>query len=206
LCDQLVDRLQESVRPRPIPVTRLTGDTETVLGAGLAELQPHPGTPHTVLVAGAVLDYSKPEWEEVTVMLTSSHLLLTHHFYQWQLGGRTSQQLAVKLAERIETIDSVDIYESWPGRCCLVLGGSRLGLRFATEAGVQELVAGFRQTWQHSRAGKQIEEVTSFHLAGREAVTMQSLLMDQSLSLAAFDLAQWIKITSQGKVKKKLVL
>ena len=107
LCDQLVDRLQESVRPRPIPVTRLTGDTETVLGAGLAELQPHPGTPHTVLVAGAVLDYSKPEWEEVTVMLTSSHLLLTHHFYQWQLGGRTSQQLAVKLAERIETIDSV---------------------------------------------------------------------------------------------------
>ena len=51
-----------------------------------------------------------------------------------------------------------------------------------------------------------MQEVTSFHLAGREAVTMQSLLMDQSLSLAAFDLAQWIKITSQGKVKKKLVL
>ena len=50
-----------------------------------------------------------------------------------------------------------DIYESWPGRCCLVLDGSRLGLRFATEAGVQELVAGLRQTWQHSRAGKQIE-------------------------------------------------
>ena len=49
-----------------------------------------------------------------------------------------------------------------------------------------------------------MQEVTSFHLlGGKDVVTMQTLLMEDSVSPQSFDLSQWIKVTSQLGVNDK---
>ena len=48
-----------------------------------------------------------------------------------------------------------------------------------------------------------LQEVTKFHLQGsKDVVTMVSLMMDDSVSAEAFDLEQWIKVTSCGREKR----
>ena len=48
------------------------------------------------------------------------------------------------------------------------------------------------------------QEVTRFHLqGGQDVVTMQTLLMEDSVSPQSFDLSQWIKVTSQSGVTAK---
>ena len=43
--------------------------------------------------------------------------------------------------------------------------------------------------------------MTRFHLSGgMDVVTMQTLLMDDSVTLLSFDLSQWIKVTSLSRV------
>ena len=50
-----------------------------------------------------------------------------------------------------------------------------------------------------------LQEVTSFHLqGGKDVVTMQTLLMEDSVSPQSFDLSQWIKVTSQSGGVAKL--
>ena len=48
-----------------------------------------------------------------------------------------------------------------------------------------------------------LQEVTRFHLSGgKDVVTMQTLLMDDSVTLQSFDLSQWIKVTSVSRGNK----
>ena len=48
------------------------------------------------------------------------------------------------------------------------------------------------------------QEVTRFHLqGGKDVVTMQTLMMEDSVSPQSFDLSQWIKVTSQTGVNMK---
>ena len=48
------------------------------------------------------------------------------------------------------------------------------------------------------------QEVTSFHLlGGKDVVTMQTLLMEDSVCPQSFGLSQWIKVTSQPGVTAK---
>ena len=98
-----------------------------------------------------------------------------------------------------------------------------LRLRFDSETGVQELVRGLRNVWEPRRGitlevhncftpcldltfyiFSHLQEVTSFHLqGGKDVVTMQTLLMEDSVSPQSFDLSQWIKVTSQLGVNDK---
>ena len=48
-----------------------------------------------------------------------------------------------------------------------------------------------------------LQEVTRFYLSGgKDVVTMQTLLMDDSVTLQSFDLSQWIKVTSLSRGNK----
>jgi len=201
MMDQLVERLQEAVRSTPIPVTRLTQDEEAVISAQVARVCPEAETRVELFQMCRMVEDGADDWERVSIILTPSHIVVAQDFFQWLFTSK-EKELQIKCVEKIEMLESLAIYQTWPENTRLELAGDlNLRLKYETEAGVQEMVGCIREAWEMAR-GVKLEEVTSFHLSGsKEVVVMQTLLMDQSVTLESFDLTQWIKVTSQGKPK-----
>jgi len=201
LMDQLVERLQEAVRSTPIPVTRLTQDEEAVISAQVARVCPEAEARVELFVMSRMVEVGADDWERVSIIVTPSHLVVAQDFFQWLLTSK-EKELQIKFVEKLEKLEGLAIYQTWAQRTKLEFGEDlTLRLKFETEEGVQELVSCIREPWEAAK-GVKLEEVTSFHLSGsREVVVMQTLLMDQSVTLESFDLNQWIKVTSQGKPK-----
>jgi len=200
MMDQLVERLQEAVRSTPIPVTRLSQDEEAVISAQVARVCPDAETRVELFQMARILEEGADHWERVSIILTPSHIVVAQDFFQWLFTSK-EKELQIKCVEKIDSLDNLAIYQTWPERTRLNLADLKLRLKFETEAGVQELVGCIREAWELAR-GVKLEEVTCFHLSGsKEVVTMQTLLMDESVTLESFDLTQWIKVTSQGRGK-----
>eukprot|EP00092_Neocalanus_flemingeri_P010449 GFUD01011260.1.p1 GENE.GFUD01011260.1~~GFUD01011260.1.p1 ORF type:complete len:1434 (+),score=529.61 GFUD01011260.1:103-4404(+) len=200
MMDQLVERLQEAVRSTPIPVTRLSQDEEAVISAQVARVSPEAEPRVELFQMARMLEDGADEWERVSIIVTPSHIVVAQDFFHWLFTCK-DKQLQIIGKEKIENLNNLAIYQTWPERTRLELADLKLKLKFETEAGVQELVGSIREAWELAR-GVKLEEVTSFHLSGsKEVVVMQTLLMDQSVTLESFDLTQWIKVTSQGKGK-----
>ena len=99
LADQLVERLQESVRSAPIPVTWLCPEQEAVLTLQL-QLSPDP---EAFMMARCV---EAGKWQRVSVIFSASSIIVTEDFFYWLFTCK-HRQLAVKHQVRIETLENL---------------------------------------------------------------------------------------------------
>jgi len=154
MMDQLVERLQEAVRSTPIPVTRLTQDEEAVISAQVARVCPEAETRVELFQMSRMVEEGGDDWERVSIILTPSHIVVAQDFFQWLFTSK-EKELQIKCVEKIEKLDSLAIYQTWPERTRLELAGDlTLRLKFETEAGVQEMVGCIREAWEMARGVK----------------------------------------------------
>lgn len=154
MMDQLVEKLQEAVRSTPIPVTRLTQDEEAVISAQVSRVCPEAEARVELFVMSRMLKDVKDDWERVSIILTPSHIVVTQDFFQWLFTSK-EKELEIKLVEKIEKLEGLAIYQTWPERIKIEFGEDLiLRLKFETEAGVQELVSCIRNTWEIARGVK----------------------------------------------------
>jgi len=153
MMDQLVEKLQESVRSTPIPITRLTQDEEAVISNQVARACPEAETRIELFQMANMIMEGRDQWERVSVIVTSSHIAVCRDFFLW-LFTSNEKQLPFISVQKIENLNNLAIYQTWPERTRLDLADMKLRFKFETEAGVQELVGSLREVWELSKGVK----------------------------------------------------
>jgi len=153
MMDQLVEKLQESVRSTPIPITRLTQDEEAVISNQVARACPEADTRIELFQMANMIMEGQEQWERVSVIVTSSHIAVCRDFFLW-LFTSNEKQLPFISVLKIENLTNLAIYQTWPERTRLDLADMKLRFKFETEAGVQELVGSLREVWELSKGVK----------------------------------------------------
>jgi len=154
MMDQLVERLQEAVRSTPIPVTRLTQDEEAVISAQVTRVCPEAEARVELFAMCRMIEVGADDWERVSIIVTPSHVVVAQDFFQWLFTSK-EKELQIKLVEKIEKLEGLAIYQTWPQRTKLEFGEDlTLRLKFETEEGVQELVSCIREPWEAAKGVK----------------------------------------------------
>jgi len=154
MMDQLVEKLQEAVRSTPIPVTRLTQDEEAVISAQVARVCPEAESRVELFQMSRMVEDGAGDWERVSIILTPSHIVVAQDFFQWLFTSK-EKELQIKYLEKIEKLESLAVYQTWPERTKLEFSEDLiLRLKFETEGGVQEMVSSIREAWEAARGVK----------------------------------------------------
>jgi len=104
LVHQLVDTLQQQVRATPIPVTWLAREEESLLAAQVRKTCPEAAG--RLVLFQLARQLVRGRWEDVSVVVTPSHLVITRDFLSW-LFQPGQAELEVVASWRVEDIQGL---------------------------------------------------------------------------------------------------